>query len=96
VGFLTTDLIYEAVDPLMRFEHSDRARSLNGGLARRLFLTFPDPIRIILHHELVHLDKLSTVFAKAELFNKDRRPEFVISALGWVGNSQICRQHAIR
>jgi hypothetical protein len=85
---LTTELIYEAVDPLMHFQNSDRAVSLKGGLARQLFTAFPDQIRQILEFGLAHLDELSTIFGKGEAFNKSRRANFVVSALGWVGNSQ--------
>jgi hypothetical protein len=85
---LTTELIYEAVDPLMRFQNSDRSVSLKGGLASRMFRQFREPIRKILEFGLVHLDELTTVFSKGEIFNKKYREEFVVNALGMVGNHQ--------
>lgn len=40
----------------------------------------------ILEFGLVHLDELTTIFAKGELFTKKYREEFVVNALGVVGN----------
>jgi hypothetical protein len=45
---LTSELSYEAVDPLMQFQNSDRSVSLKGGLASRMFEEFREPIRKIL------------------------------------------------
>ena len=85
---LTTELIYEAVDPLMQFQNSDRSVSLKGGLARRMFEQFREPIRKILEFGVVHLDELTTIFGKGEVFTKKYREEFVVNALGVVGNRQ--------
>lgn len=87
---LSSDLVFEAVDPLMHLQRSDRRVSPKDGLTKALFPTFREPIRKILERALSDLDGLSSAFIRYNSYGMPELARFVVTALGEIGDSRTC------
>ncbi len=80
---LTTELLFESVDPLYRFEDASRTLQKEGmTILAQINANFPDEVRSILEFGLKHHKKASSLFHK---FRDTDLPVFLIQQLGQVG-----------